>query len=115
MKPFKFSKKKREYIKWSKNVTEVRTFTGTERTDANAAPIQIEADAAAKEVYSNLAAVTHTETEFVLDFIFLQPDRSRARVRTRLISGPVHTKRLCAALRKNLKKYEDRFGPIKLD
>lgn len=116
MKPFKFSKKKREYIKWSKNVTEVRTVTGTTQPAMNAAPIQIDTDTgAAQGVYSNLAAVIHTETEFVLDFLFLQPDRSKARVRTRLISGPVHTKRLCAALSENLRKYEDRFGTIKTD
>jgi hypothetical protein len=114
MKPFKFSKKKREYIKWSKNVTEVRTIPEAPRDAGQTAPLQMDMDGGgAQGIYANLAAVTHTETEFVLDFLFLQPDRPKARVGTRVISSPVHTKRLCAALRENLKVYEARFGPVK--
>ncbi len=114
MKPFKFSKKKREYIKWSKNVTEVRTITGTTQDAGHTVPLQVDADGdAAQGIYANLAAVTHTETEFVLDFLFLPHDRPKAKVRTRVISSPVHTKRLCAVLLENLKKYEARFGPVK--
>ena len=115
MKPFKFSKKKREYIKWGKNVTEVRTIPETTLGAGHTVPLQVDMDGdAAQGVYANLAAVTHTETEFILDFLFLQPDRPKAKVRTRVISSPLHTKRLCAALLENLKKYEARFGPIKI-
>lgn len=65
-------------------------------------------------VYSNLVLINHSENEFVLDFSFLQPNSSRAKVRTRVISSPRHTKRLVAALQKNLERYEERFGTIDL-
>ena len=114
MKPFKFSKKKREYVKWGKNVTEVRTLHQNADDTGKKPDIEVEADAAtAGGVYSNLAAVTHTETEFVLDFLCMQPGRPKAKVGARVLSSPAHVKRLCAALRGNIKRYEARFGPIK--
>jgi hypothetical protein len=114
MKPFKFSKKNREYIKWDKNTKQVRIFPKTTHTGGAAAQLQIEMDAAAAQgLYSNTAAVTHTETEFVLDFLFLMPGQYKARIGARVISTPLHTKRLGAALRENIKQYEARFGPIK--
>ena len=63
-------------------------------------------------VYSNLVLINHTENEFVLDFAFIQPANGRAKVRTRVISSPRHTKRLLQALQKNLERYEERFGAI---
>jgi len=65
-------------------------------------------------VYSNLVLINHTENEFVLDFAFIQPNSTRAKVRTRVISSPRHTKRLIAALQKNIERYEERFGTIDL-
>ncbi len=65
-------------------------------------------------VYSNLVLINHSENEFVLDFSFLQPNTARAKVRTRVISSPRHTKRLLAALQKNIERYEERFGTIDL-
>ena len=56
--------------------------------------------------------LNHTENEFVLDFAFIQPSNGRAKVRTRVISSPKHTKRLLQALQKNLERYEERFGTI---
>ena len=116
MKPFKFSKKNREYIKWGKNTTEVRIASKAAHTGTGPAQLQVEIDeVAAQGLYSNVAFATHTETEFVLDFLFLMPnqDQPRAKVRARIISSPAHTKRLAAALRENLKQYEARFAPIK--
>ncbi|MBI5242991.1 MAG: DUF3467 domain-containing protein [Elusimicrobia bacterium] len=69
-------------------------------------------DATAQGAYANLAGVMHTETEFVLDFLFLQPNQPKAKLRARVISSPMHTKRLLAALADNVRKYEDRFGVI---
>src|SRR5215475_11371418 len=63
-------------------------------------------------VYSNLVLINHSENEFVLDFAFIQPSSGRAKVRTRIISSPRHTKRLLAALTKNIERYEERFGAI---
>jgi len=75
--------------------------------------VQIDEDVA-QGVYSNLVLLNHTENEFVLDFAFLQPANGRAKVRTRVISSPRHTKRLLQALQKNLERYEERFGAIDL-
>lgn len=73
--------------------------------------VQIDDDVA-QGVYSNLVLLNHTENEFVLDFAFIQPSNGRAKVRTRVVSSPRHTKRLLAALQKNLERYEERFGTI---
>lgn len=69
-------------------------------------------DTVAQGVYANLAGVAHSETEFILDFLFLQPNQPKAKLRSRIISSPVHTKRLLAALADNVRKYEERFGTI---
>ncbi len=78
-------------------------------------PMQLEVqmdEATSQGVYANLAGVTHSETEFIFDFLFLQPNQPKAKLRTRVISSPVHTKRFLAALLENIKRYEDRFGVI---
>lgn len=83
-------------------------------SDEPAAPklqVQIDDDVA-QGVYSNLVLLNHTENEFVLDFAFIQPSNGRAKVRTRVVSSPRHTKRLLAALQKNIERYEERFGTI---
>jgi hypothetical protein len=73
--------------------------------------IQLDDDMA-QGTYVNLAMVNHSETEFTLDFIYVQPQQPKAKVRARIISSPVHTKRLIAALKDNLAKYENRFGTV---
>lgn len=79
----------------------------------NQAPLQVEIDeAVARGLYTNLALITHSETEFLLDFLFLQPQTPKTKVLTRLISSPVHAKRLLWALKDNLDKYEARHGMI---
>ena len=62
--------------------------------------------------YVNLTLVNHTETEFVFDFIFVQPLEPRATVRARVISSPKHAKRLLNALTDNVARYEERWGAI---
>lgn len=75
--------------------------------------IQLDDDIA-QGMYANLAMVNHTETEFVLDFIYVQPQQPRAKVRARLISSPRHTKRLLLALKDNLEKYEQKYGVLEV-
>jgi hypothetical protein len=75
--------------------------------------VQIDEDIS-QGVYSNLVLLNHTENEFVLDFAFIQPSNGRAKVRSRVVSSPRHTKRLLLALQKNLERYEERFGRIDL-
>ena len=75
--------------------------------------IQIQLDEEiAQGAYVNLAMVNHSETEFTLDFIYVQPQQPKAKVRARIISSPKHTKRLLEALKDNVEKYEKRFGTI---
>ena len=75
--------------------------------------LQVEIDEpTARGIYTNLALITHSETEFLLDFLFLQPQTPKTKVLTRIISSPVHAKRLLWALKDNLDKYEERYGPI---
>ena len=75
--------------------------------------LQVEMDdATAQGMYANLAGVTHSETEFIFDFLFLQPNQPKAKLRSRIISSPVHTKRFMMALLENIKRYEERFGVI---
>jgi hypothetical protein len=64
--------------------------------------------------YSNSALISHSETEFVLDFIFVQPQINKMKVRSRIISSPKQAKRLFEALRQNIAKYELKFGTIQL-
>lgn len=66
----------------------------------------------AQGVYINLAVVNHTDTEFTLDFIFVQPQAPRAKVRSRVVTSPRHAKRLLLALQENLARYERTFGPV---
>ncbi len=75
--------------------------------------LQVEIDeATGRGVYVNLALITHSETEILLDFLFLQPQTQKSKVLTRIISSPLHAKRLLWALKDNIEKYEARFGPI---
>jgi len=77
--------------------------------------ITIEIDEAiAKGTYANLAMISHTESEFLFDFLFLTPQQPKAKVLARIISSPGHTKRLLMALQDNVKRYEEQFGDIKV-
>ncbi len=64
-------------------------------------------------IYSNLAIITHSHTEFVLDFVRLMPGVPKARVKSRIIMTPQHAKRLMKALKDNIAKFESNHGPIK--
>lgn len=68
----------------------------------------------AQGTYVNLATVTHSETEFTLDFIYVQPTQPRAKVRARIITSPKHAKRLLHALQENVRRYEEQHGAIDL-
>jgi uncharacterized protein DUF3467 len=77
--------------------------------------LQIEIDpATANGVFVNMALVNHSETEFTLDLIYIQPQAAKAVVRARAITTPKHMKRLLAAIQDNITRYEARFGTIDL-
>jgi hypothetical protein len=66
----------------------------------------------AEGVYSNLAIISHSHSEFVLDFVRMMPNVPKAKVKSRVILTPSHAKRLLKALMDNVKKYEAQFGTI---
>lgn len=66
----------------------------------------------AEGIYSNLAMIAHSNSEFVIDFIRLMPGVPKAKVKARIIVTPDHAKRLLAALKENIEKYEAAFGKI---
>jgi len=67
----------------------------------------------AQGTYSNLAIITHSSSEFVLDFVRVMPGIPKAEVKSRVILTPEHAKRLLNALTDNIQKYEKAHGPIK--
>ena len=67
----------------------------------------------AEGIYSNLAMIAHSNSEFVIDFIRLMPGVPKAKVKSRIVITPEHAKRFLAALKDNIDKYETSFGPIK--
>ncbi len=111
--PKKFGKGKHIYTKWDKNIKEVKTMS-----DANLPkPVQIQIeldDTTAQGSYSNLAFITHNDTEFVFDFVYVQPQQPKAKVRARIITNPAHAKKFLQALADNIKKYEDKFGTVRV-
>jgi len=69
----------------------------------------------AEGIYSNLAIITHSNSEFVVDFIKVMPGVPKARVKSRIVLTPQHAKRLLSALKENVAKFESVHGPIKVD
>lgn len=67
----------------------------------------------AQGTYSNLAIISHSPSEMILDFAQMLPGTPEANIRTRVIMNPIHAKRLLNALADNIQKYENNFGMIK--
>ncbi|MGI4803557.1 MAG: DUF3467 domain-containing protein [Janthinobacterium lividum] len=83
--------------------------------DKNDNPLNIElAEDMAEGIYSNLAIITHSDSEFVLDFVRVMPGVPKARVKSRIILTPEHAKRLLIALEDNINGFEAANGKIKL-
>ena len=68
----------------------------------------------AEGTYSNLAIISHSSSEFVIDFIRMMPGTPKANVKSRIILTPEHSKRLLFALQDNINKYEQQNGKIKV-
>lgn len=67
----------------------------------------------AEGIYSNLAMIAHSNSEFVIDFIRLMPGLPKAKVKARVVITPEHARRLLSALKENIENYERNFGVIK--
>ncbi|HWB64573.1 MAG TPA: DUF3467 domain-containing protein [Chitinophagales bacterium] len=66
----------------------------------------------AEGIYSNVAIISHSPQEFVIDFIRVMPGVPKAKVKARIVVTPEHAKRLMKALIDNVKRYEQQFGTI---
>lgn len=66
----------------------------------------------AEGVYSNLAIISHSTSEFVVDFVRIMPNVPQAKVKSRIILTPEHAKRLLVALQENIDKFEHLHGTI---
>lgn len=73
--------------------------------------IEIKPDIA-KGVYSNLAIITHSQAEFVIDFASMLPGFAKPEVLSRIVMNPENAKKLLLALQDNVGKYEAQFGTI---
>ena len=69
----------------------------------------------AEGTYSNFAIITHSQSEFVLDFFRMMPGVPKGKVKSRIVLAPQHAKRLLMALGENVHKYEEHFGDINID
>jgi uncharacterized protein YpuA (DUF1002 family) len=67
----------------------------------------------AEGIYSNLAIITHSNSEFVIDFVKIMPGVPKAKVKSRIVLTPQHAKRLMSALADNISKFEQVHGAIK--
>ncbi len=80
----------------------------------NENPLNIElSPEIADGTYSNLAIITHSHSEFIVDFINVMPGLPKANVKSRIILTPQHAKRLFRALQENIGKFESVYGKIK--
>ena len=80
-------------------------------------PTQINIELGEKEaegIYSNLALITHSPAEFVIDFSRVMPGIPKSKVFARIIMTPQHAKSLLHSLQDNLEKFEKAFGKIKI-
>ena len=81
----------------------------------NPEQLQIELkEEVAQGTYANLAIITHSTSEFILDFVRIMPGLPKAGVQSRIVMTPENAKRLMFALQDNIAKYERTFGPINL-
>ncbi len=83
----------------------------TEEIPNNQMNIEI-TDEIAEGMYANLAIITHSQAEFVLDFISVMPGMPKNKVKSRIIMTPFHTKRLMRALAENVQRFEQANGEI---
>lgn len=84
----------------------------TDSSNPNQLNIEI-SEEVAEGTYANLAIITHSHAEFVVDFVNVMPGTPKSRVKSRIILTPQHAKRLMKALIENVQKYEAVNGTIK--
>ncbi|MBO0322524.1 DUF3467 domain-containing protein [Muricauda sp. CAU 1633] len=84
-----------------------------DKEDQKQKQINIELDEKTAEgVYSNLAIINHSASEFVVDFISMMPGAPKAKVKSRIVLTPQHAKKFLKALSDNVARFEQAHGPI---
>mgnify|MGYP001001138964 CR=1 FL=1 len=92
-----------------------KTTIMADNNDRQQQGVQIELNPeVAQGEYANLALITHSSSDFILDFVRVLPGIEKPQVRSRVIMAPEHAKRLLAALQENIYKYEQQFGKIEI-
>lgn len=86
-------------------------MSNNQNSEPNQINIELPEDVA-EGIYSNLAIISHSTTEFVVDFVRMMPNVPQAKVKSRIILTPEHAKRLLSALADNVHKFEQQFGKI---
>lgn len=94
------------------NLTHITTMA-EENQNGNQLNIEL-TDETADGVYSNLAIISHSNAEFIIDFIRIVPGVPKAKVKSRIIMTPQHMKRLLLAIEDNIDKFENAFGEIEI-
>jgi hypothetical protein len=91
-----------------------RAMAEDKKNKDNKGQINIELDEKVAEgIYSNLAIINHSVSEFVVDFVSIMPGIPKNKVKSRIILTPQHAKRLLKALGENVKRFENAHGEIK--
>lgn len=76
--------------------------------------INIELDEqTAQGIYSNLAIINHSQSEFVVDFVSIMPGVHKSKVKSRIVLTPQHAKRFLKAIQDNIARFESQHGEIK--
>jgi Protein of unknown function (DUF3467) len=96
------------YICWLKKIIEKNM-----ENQENQLNIEL-SEEIAEGVYSNLAIISHSSSEFVIDFVRIMPGTPKAPVKSRVVLAPEHAKRLLFALQDNISKYEQQNGTIRI-
>ena len=84
-----------------------------ENNNQQSLQIELSTDVAQGE-YANFAIITHSSSDFIIDFARVLPGFPKAQVKSRVILAPEHAKRLLGALQENIMRYERAYGPIRL-
>lgn len=106
-------------MRWNKKtgirnkLTNQKDMKDNNETKQGQFQIELPADVAQGD-YANFAIITHSSSDFVLDFARVLPGVPKAQVKSRVILAPEHAKRLLMALQENIVRYEREFGPIKM-
>jgi hypothetical protein len=107
-----FAKRQQKLLELTKLILPLIKNTMENQNPENQLNIEL-SEEIAEGIYSNLAIITHSPTEFVVDFIKVMPGVPKAKVKSRIVLTPQHAKRLMKALADNVTRFEQMHGKIK--